>query len=184
MSALPDFTALQQLLSESDEMAAVSASRRSVQEPAKPVEHSTVVKVGAAANASSSSRADSAASKTSSKDIWAQDEIKVAAEALAVPDGRARPSFDFSFAQRVGTADVFLGLQGTTPSSIHCDTMVLKITLPGERFADIDLDITNDRVALSASRQYVEGAARASLTRIGSALHHHAIIRVNAHAYG
>jgi hypothetical protein len=47
------------------------------------------------------------------------------------------------YKQRVGSEDVFLGMSGTTPSSIHCNTLVVKVSLPGcRRVGDIDLDVT------------------------------------------
>ena len=146
-------TALQQLLNESEVPENSAASKRREVQELKPVEHVTVVKTGASAGVSSiAGVAKGVPTVSKKKDLWAPEEVKVAAEALAAPDGRLRPQFDFAFAQRVGAADVYLGLQGTTPSSIHCDVMTMKIVLPGERFADIDLDITNDRISLSASR--------------------------------
>jgi len=60
--------------------------------------------------------------------------------------------FDFAYKQRVGSEDVFLGLSGTTPSSIHCDTLVMKVLLPGERLADIDLNVAGERVTVSSGR--------------------------------
>ena len=86
-----------------------------------------------------------------SKSIWKDEEVLSMHEALSAPDGRKRPEFDFGYKQRVGSEDVFLGLSGTTESSVHCDTLVMRIFLPGERLADVDLDCTEERILVSSA---------------------------------
>jgi len=86
-----------------------------------------------------------------SKSIWKEEEVLSVHEALSAPDDRKRPEFDFGYKQRVGSEDVFLGLSGTTESSIHCDTLVMRIFLPGERLADVDLDCTEERILVSSA---------------------------------
>lgn len=82
--------------------------------------------------------------------IWKEEEVLPLHEALSAPDGRKRPEFDFGYKQKVGSEDVFLGLSGTTESSIHCDTLVMRISLPGERLQDVELDCTDTRILVSA----------------------------------
>ena len=151
-----DLLAIQKLFTESEVPEHSAASKRREVEEIKPVEHTTVVKTGVAATSGGSAKALTSSSAATAaalkKDLWAPDEVQLAADALSAPDGRARPVFDFAFAQTVEAGDVYLGLSGVTPSSIHCDMMTMKIVLPGERFKDIDLDITNERIALSAAR--------------------------------
>ena len=48
------------------------------------------------------------------------------------------------FKQRVGAEDVFLGMSGTTPSSVHCEALLVRVELPGAAFKDIDLDVGDD----------------------------------------
>lgn len=67
-------------------------------------------------------------------------------------DSRKRPDFDILFKQRVGSEDVFLGMSGVTPSSIHCDTILVKVTMPGAQLADVDLDVTEQRITVSSSQ--------------------------------
>jgi hypothetical protein len=95
--------------------------------------------------------------------IWSPEEVVSVHEALAAPsavDARKRPEFDFAFKQSVGSEDVFLGLAGTTESSVHCNTLVMRIALPGERLQDIELDCTEERVLVSAAQQCVKERER------------------------
>lgn len=39
------------------------------------------------------------------------------------------------YKQHVGTEDVFLGLSDKDPSSIHCDSILVKVWLPGAKLA-------------------------------------------------
>ena len=158
MSFPADITALSELLEEKAAPERSPTSSAIVPNPG--ASHATVVRSGAAAvagtasaaNAGGGAAAAAVASKPDPNAIWDSASVPTVADVLAAPDGRARPVFDFAFKQRVGTGDVFLGLSGTTPSSIHCDTLVMKIVLPGERFADIDLDVNDTRISLSAAR--------------------------------
>lgn len=60
--------------------------------------------------------------------------------------------FDFFFKQNVGSEDNFLGLSGKTPSSIHCDILVIKLTMPGEDIRNVDLRVTPDQIIVEGSR--------------------------------
>lgn len=65
-------------------------------------------------------------------------------------------SFEVLYKQRVGTEDVFLGMSDKTPSTLHCDLMVVKIELPpvnGRSVAsnDIDLDVSEQRLRVSTA---------------------------------
>ena len=65
---------------------------------------------------------------------------------------RSRPrSFDVFFKQHVGTEDVSLGMSERTPSSAHCDAVVVRVDLPGDKIADIDLDVTEDRIVVASA---------------------------------
>ena len=165
MAATPhDLSALVSLLKESAELSAPEGSAggdATSSGPVKPQEKAqtaSVVRFGGLTSGSSSSSSSTAAASAAfdAKSIWAPEEVLTVHEALAAPnpaDARRRPEFDFSYKQRVGSEDVFLGLSGTTESSIHCDTLVMRILLPGERLCDIDLDCTEERIVVSASQQ-------------------------------
>ena len=46
-----------------------------------------------------------------------------------------------------------MGLSGMTPASEHCDILTMRVFLPGERIADIDLDVTSERVVITGATQ-------------------------------
>lgn len=54
----------------------------------------------------------------------------------------------------MGTEDVFLGLSDKDPSSVHCDSILVKIWLPGAKLAQIQLDIQKQMI-LVQSPNYV-----------------------------
>ena len=72
---------------------------------------------------------DAMAKKKEGKDIFTEEEINIMAEER--PDDRAEPEFDVMFKQHVGTEDVYLGLSDRDPSSTHCDSLLVKVKLPG-----------------------------------------------------
>ena len=41
----------------------------------------------------------------------------------------------------MGTEDVFLGLSDKDPSSVHCDSILVKVWLPGAKLAQVQLDV-------------------------------------------
>ncbi len=132
-----------------------------------PSGHLAAAAANAAAAASSSSSAPSGSSaraSSSSKDIWSDAEVAGAGAAGGdgsggggddddggAPDPRKRPDFEVLFKQKVGAEDVFLGMSGTTPSSIHCDTLVVKVKLPGATLRDVDLDVTETRILVATA---------------------------------
>jgi hypothetical protein len=148
--------ALVQLLQESQPQKASATTVSSSQGPVEPqagAQTGSVIRsFGEVVGASSSSTAPAPSHKAHDpQSIWRDEEVLPLHEALSAPDGRKRPEFDFGYKQRVGSEDVFLGLSGTTESSIHCDTLVMRISLPGERLQDVELDCTDTRILVSAA---------------------------------
>ena len=184
MAATPhDLSALVSLLKESAELAAPAGSsggEATSSGPVRPQEKAqtaSVVRFGglcapaAAAAGGGGGAPPQAPAGFDAQSIWAPEEVLTVHEALAAPnpaDARRRPEFDFGYKQRVGSEDVFLGLAGTTESSIHCDTLVMRVQLPGERLSDIDLDCTEDRIVVSAAQQCV--ARRGGRAGIGCSI--------------
>jgi hypothetical protein len=161
-SSLSDLSALVTLLKESDLGSSVGgggdATSSGPVRPLEPAKTGSVFKVGGltVGPAATSGVAAPPPAGFDAQSIWAPEEVVSLHEAMAAPsasDTRKRPHFDYGFKQRVGSEDVFLGLSGTTESSVHCDTLVMRILLPGERLADIDLDCTEERIVVSASQQ-------------------------------
>jgi len=56
-------------------------------------------------------------------------------------DERAQPDFEVLYKQHVGTEDIYLGLSDKDPSSTHCDSLLVKIKLPGATMKHIQLDV-------------------------------------------
>ncbi len=65
---------------------------------------------------------------------------------------RSVARFDIVLKQAVGTEDVYLGLSDVDNSSTHCNFMVVKVDLPGEQLKDVDLDVTKQKIKVSANK--------------------------------
>ena len=68
-------------------------------------------------------------------DIFTETEVDIKGEER--PDDRPQPDFEVLFKQHVGTEDVFLGLSDRDPSSNHCDSLLVKVSLPKTKFANV-----------------------------------------------
>jgi hypothetical protein len=63
--------------------------------------------------------------KTIKEDIWSGDEIPTEDAVLSTTkDDRPAPKYEFSYKQKVGTQDTFLGMSGLTPGSMDCTHLV------------------------------------------------------------
>jgi dynein assembly factor 6, axonemal len=92
--------------------------------------------------------------KGGSKDIWATEEVatKDELDVAEEDDGRARPVYDILYKQSVTSEDMYLGLGDKDPSSTSCEMMVIKVKLPGERLADIDLQLKPQAIEIRSPR--------------------------------
>merc|ERR1719473_1083214 len=74
--------------------------------------------------------------------IWSEAEVRDAGDVDDIDDGRAQPEWDIVFKQKVSPEDMYLGMDPVRHPGISCsDELVLKITLPETKLADIDLDV-------------------------------------------
>ena len=62
-------------------------------------------------------------------------------KAEELPDDRPQPKFEALQKQHLGTEDVFLGLSGRDGSSNHCDSIVVRVWLPGTKMSQVQVDI-------------------------------------------
>lgn len=86
--------------------------------------------------------------KKDTKDIWNAEEVPEGAEFEdGYDDPRPQPEFDIIFKQAVTTEDMFLQMGNKTPSSVCCEDMLVKITLPDTKLADVDLDVKDKYLA-------------------------------------
>eukprot|EP00756_Hemistasia_phaeocysticola_P040552 Hpha_TRINITY_DN16868_c3_g9::TRINITY_DN16868_c3_g9_i1::g.152751::m.152751 len=88
--------------------------------------------------------------KAVGNDIWDVDELPGEYE---TGDDRERPEHEILFKQRVGTNDVYLGLDfERDPSSACCEEIVVRVLMPKEsRAEDIQLDVQEEKLDLRSS---------------------------------
>eukprot|EP00356_Strombidium_inclinatum_P010731 CAMPEP_0170483280 /NCGR_PEP_ID=MMETSP0208-20121228/2972_1 /TAXON_ID=197538 /ORGANISM="Strombidium inclinatum, Strain S3" /LENGTH=217 /DNA_ID=CAMNT_0010756247 /DNA_START=3 /DNA_END=652 /DNA_ORIENTATION=- len=94
--------------------------------------------------------------KDTGKHIWTEEEVNIRGEER--PDDRPQPEFEVLHKQHVGTEDIYLGLSDRDPSSTHCDSLLVKVELPGTKFANVDLDIkgpTKQQLVVQAPNWYL-----------------------------
>ncbi|XP_010892860.1 protein PIH1D3 [Esox lucius] len=79
--------------------------------------------------------------KADSKAIWCEEEVIEGSQFDDLTDTRPQPEYDIVLKQSVGTEDIFLGMSGKDPSSMCCDSMLVKIKMPGTKASDVVLDV-------------------------------------------
>ena len=91
--------------------------------------------------------------KADPNEIWSASEVLEAGDVDDVDDGRKQPEYDIVFKQNVSPEDMFLGVDPVRHPGISCsDALVLKVTLPETKLADIDLDVRPTFVRVSAPK--------------------------------
>eukprot|EP00899_Mesostigma_viride_P014880 jgi/Mesvir1/23393/Mv21088-RA.1 len=143
---MADIVALAQLLEQGDSEVHNASEANNV----------TPASIGAPVNvqaANEAARKKIQPKKDTSKDIWDADEVVdafAAAELSRADDGRPEPQYEFIYRQAVGTEDAYLGMGMKDPSSTSCETLVLKVDLPGAKsLKEIDLDVHKNHVHVS-----------------------------------
>ena len=76
--------------------------------------------------------------------IWDEDEVD-GHDSDFDDDGREVPDYDVLYKQKVGSEDVYLGMGGKTPLSQDCNFMVVKVSLPGSKLKNIDLNVERQK---------------------------------------
>ncbi|TSY27773.1 Protein PIH1D3 [Bagarius yarrelli] len=124
---------------------------------------------------SSASRQDKNAAHSecekNSKDIWDMEEMYEGAHLEDLCDSRPQPEYEIILKQSVGTEDLFLGISQTNPSSMCCESMLVRVNLPETQASDLVLDVKERFVDLRTpncklglhlphSVHYKEGTAR------------------------
>ncbi|KAK7503781.1 hypothetical protein BaRGS_00004904 [Batillaria attramentaria] len=79
--------------------------------------------------------------KKNTKDIWDAEEVPEGAEYEALYDPRPQPEYDIVYKQAVSSEDMFLQMGNKTPLTSSCEDMVVKISLPDTKMADVELDV-------------------------------------------
>mmetsp|Transcript_47338 Transcript_47338/g.122445 ORF Transcript_47338/g.122445 Transcript_47338/m.122445 type:complete len:196 (-) Transcript_47338:44-631(-) len=88
------------------------------------------------------------------KSIWDEEEIKEPEVIVEEDpdDDRPTPEYDIMYKQSVRPEDVFLGIDGKTPSSFDSEKMVVKIKLPNTKGSDLQLDVTRVHLLLKTPK--------------------------------
>ncbi|XP_016305218.1 protein PIH1D3-like [Sinocyclocheilus anshuiensis] len=79
--------------------------------------------------------------KKNSKNIWDEDEVTEGAYFDDLTDPRPQPEYEIVLKQSVGTEDLFLSLSRKDPSSMCCDSMLVRVKLPDTKASDLVLDV-------------------------------------------
>lgn len=67
-------------------------------------------------------------------------------------DKRKRAEFQFLYKQLVSSEDVYLGTTEKTPSSVHSNALVYKVSFPGHSRREIDVDATRMTLRVESSQ--------------------------------
>ncbi|EAR98074.1 pre-RNA processing PIH1/Nop17 protein (macronuclear) [Tetrahymena thermophila SB210] len=86
-------------------------------------------------------------------DIWVDDEVKDLP--VLQNDSRKRPEIETMFKQRVGTEDVYFGMNNMDPTSTKCQELLVKVFMPNTRFKEVQLDINSTAMVVQSPDFYV-----------------------------
>lgn len=83
------------------------------------------------------------------KAIW--DDSEVPADDLiededTTNDDREEAEFEILYKQNVSAEDAYLNMGMKDPSSRHCDAIIVRIKLPGDKFKDVNLQVTSHKL--------------------------------------
>ncbi|XP_066508977.1 dynein axonemal assembly factor 6-like [Hoplias malabaricus] len=79
--------------------------------------------------------------KKNTTDIWDVEEVTEGTHLDDLTDPRPQPEYDIILKQSVGTEDLFLGMSRKDPSSMCCESMLIKVKLPDTKTSDVMLDV-------------------------------------------
>ncbi|XP_062514857.1 dynein axonemal assembly factor 6-like, partial [Corticium candelabrum] len=81
--------------------------------------------------------------KANSKDIWDPDVVQEQASLEDELDSRPAPEYEYLFQQAVSAEEMFLGMGSKNTSTASCENLLVKIKLPGVKYSDVQLDVTD-----------------------------------------
>ena len=94
-----------------------------------------------------------AAKAADPNEIWAESEVRELGDVDDEDDGRSQPEYDIVYKQKVSPEDMFLGVDPLRhPGISMSDEIVLKVTLPETKLAEIDLDVRPTFVRITAPK--------------------------------
>ncbi|KAI4885460.1 hypothetical protein NFI96_014411 [Prochilodus magdalenae] len=86
-------------------------------------------------------KVNSAYLKKNTKDIWDVEEVTEETHLDDLADPRPQPEYEIILKQSVGTEDLFLGMSRKDPSSMCCESMLVRVKLPDTKTSDLMLDV-------------------------------------------
>jgi len=90
-------------------------------------------------------------------EIWSEAEVRDEGDPDEIDDGRKQPEYEIVFKQNVTPEDYFLGVDPLRHPGVSCsDALVIKVSLPDTKLADIDLDVRPTFVRLGAPKYKVK----------------------------
>ncbi|XP_072525190.1 dynein axonemal assembly factor 6 [Salminus brasiliensis] len=140
LSSLQNLQALSALLSTpADEESDEEDGKQNV----KPMARMGPGHIGALSSASGKEKkaVNSAYLKKNTKDIWDVDEVTEGTHLDDLADLRPQPEYEIILKQTVGTEDLFLGMSRKDPSSMCCESMLVRVKLPDTKASDLVLDV-------------------------------------------
>ncbi|KAK2868537.1 hypothetical protein Q7C36_000408 [Tachysurus vachellii] len=139
-----EWSTLQNLQSLSD-LLSLSADEESVSEDCKEVNPVAKLGPGLIGACSSASNQDNnavhSACVKNTKDIWDMEEVIKGTHTDDFEDPRPQPEYEIILQQSVSTEDLFLGMSEKNPSSMCCETMLVRVKLPKTQASDLLLDV-------------------------------------------
>ncbi|MCJ8744989.1 hypothetical protein PDJAM_G00125120 [Pangasius djambal] len=98
--------------------------------------------IGACSSASRQDKnAVNSAYVKNTKDIWDVEEVTEGTHFDDLADPRPQPEYEIILSQSVGTEDLFLGMSQKDPSSMCCESMLVRVKLPETKASDLVLDV-------------------------------------------
>jgi len=86
--------------------------------------------------------------------IWDEKEVS-SVDWKAKAEGRKEPEYEILYKQSVGTEDIYLGLSGKNPSSVHCDAFSMRIKLPDAKIKEISVDLKEQAVIIQSPTYFL-----------------------------
>ncbi|XP_065080444.1 dynein axonemal assembly factor 6 [Ochlerotatus camptorhynchus] len=81
------------------------------------------------------------------------------AECENLLESRPQPEYKISYKQTVGTEDLFLQMNGKTPSTASCENMIVEVFLTGEKgvgIHHIDLTVREQQVLVKSPKYFLD----------------------------
>ncbi|KAF7692628.1 protein PIH1D3 isoform X2 [Silurus meridionalis] len=141
---MEEFSSLQNLQALSD-LLSVPADEESDSEDYKNANPKAEMGPGHIGAHSSDSRQDkNSVSSTyvkNTKDIWDVEEVTEGTHFNDLADLRPEPEYEIILKQSVAAEDLFLGMSRKDPSSMCCESMLVRVKLPETHVSELMLDV-------------------------------------------